>query len=368
MINFILPYNQNEYKNWCFEGPITYKIYDNFSYTIFPNIKSGVTNYMLIEPTEALKVLVNNPEYLIIKIKDFLIKNDIKLILSSIADPPNAYIYKLLMDDLKKLELSDKIIVLSSNMALKHDNVYCVNFFVEDFIHNKHILYGETDLGYTSEEIRLDELDNFRNKKFLSFNRTVDKEHRYSLYHDYLTHDFSDSYFSFLTFEGIHCDPYQTPKLKLQEYASKIPIELDTSGFFNFRIHNTIKKELFLDSCIHIITETSFSGNELFVSEKVLKPIVNYQPFIALGPVNYLKELKRLGFKTFSDFWDESYDDIEDPKERYLKVSNLILELNSKSIEEFNELYQKTKDIVIFNQNYLNNLELNDLDTFLKKL
>jgi hypothetical protein len=42
--------------------------------------------------------------------------------------------------------------------------------------------------------------------------------------------------------------------------------------------------------------------------------------------------------------------------------------LNSKSIEEFNELYQKTKDIVIFNQNYLNNLELNDLDTFLKKL
>ena len=367
MINFILPYKENEYGNWCIEGPITYKVYDNFSYTIFPNIKDGVRNYMLIEPTEALKVLVHNPEHLI-NIKDFLIKNNIKLILSSIADAPSVDIYELLLEQLKNIEISDRTIVLSSNMALKYDNVHCFNFFVEDFINNKHIIYGETDLGYISEEIQLNEIHNFRNKKFLSFNRTVDKEHRYSLYHDYLTNDFSDSYFSFLTFEGVHCDPYQTPKLKLEEYSSKIPIELDTKGFFNFTIHNTVKKELFLDSCIHIITETSFRYNELFVSEKVLKPILNYQPFIALAPVNYLKELKRLGFKTFSDFWDESYDDIEDSKERYLKVSNLILELNSKSIEELNELYQQVKDIVIFNRNYLNNLELNDLDKFLKNL
>ena len=75
-----------------------------------------------------------------------------------------------------------------------------------------------------------------------------------------------------------------------------------------------------------------------------------------------------MGLKTFSDFWDESYDEIEEPKKRYIEVSKLILELNSKSIEELNKIYQQTKDIVIYNKNYLNNLELNELDTFLKNL
>ena len=368
-LNFILPYKEGEHPNWCIQGPITYKVYEDFSYTFFPEFKPNCKNYILIEPSEALKGFVHNIQYLIENnIKQFMYDNDVKMVLASIADPPNHDNYLLLLDELKRFELLDRTIILSSNMALKYDNLHCFNYFVEDFIKYKHLFYGKTDLGYTSEEIQLKEIDNFRNKKFLSFNRTVDKEHRYSLYHDYLTHDFSDSYFSFLYFEGTHCEPYQKPKLSKEEYYSKIPVELDTKGFFNFSTHNTFKKELFLDSCIHIVTETSFKYNELFVSEKVLKPVLNYQPFIVLGPVNYLKELKRLGLKTFSEFWDESYDEIEDAEQRYFKVSELILNLNSKSIEELNELYQKTKETVIFNKNYLNSLKLNELDTFLKNL
>ena len=33
-------------------------------------------------------------------------------------------------------------------------------------------------------------------------------------------------------------------------------------------------------------------------------------PFIVLGPKGYLHNLKRLGFKTFGTFWNESYDDV----------------------------------------------------------
>ena len=158
-------------------------------------------------------------------------------------------------------------------------------------------------------------------------------------------------------------------KLKLEEYSSKIPIELDTSGFFNFTIHNTVKKELFLDSCIHIITETSFSGNELFVSEKVLKPIVNYQPFIALGPVNYLKELKRLGFKTFSDFWDESYDEIHNNSDRMIRVYSLVKYLCEKTNEEWDELNKQLYPILEHNRNHLLSLtELGISETYIENL
>jgi hypothetical protein len=117
-----------------------------------------------------------------------------------------------------------------------------------------------------------------------------------------------------------------------------------------------------------LVTETSYNQNELFISEKILKPILNYQPFIVLGPYNYIKELKRLGFKTFSDFWNESYDDILDGEQRYFKLSSLILKLNKLNIEQMNELYQSTKEICIYNKNHLKNLKLNSLDLIFKKL
>ena len=68
-----------------------------------------------------------------------------------------------------------------------------------------------------------------------------------------------------------------------------------------------------------------------------------YQPFIVLGPQGYLRQLRSHGFKTFSEFWDESYDDIDDPEIRYNKVLEIILKIKEMDILEVNDLYSKTK-------------------------
>lgn len=367
-LNFILLHKQDEYPDWCFQGPLTDKAYNNFSYTHFPEIRAGYVNYILIEPREALKAFINEiPNFS--NYIQYLKDNNVKIVLASLADPPNQPVYNDLVSELKKYKLFDYFIIVSSSVNLKGEsNLHCFNYFIEDSLLYKNSFFTENELGYLSEEIAIDELNKFRNKKFLSFNKTIDKQHRYSLFHDYLTNDFSDSYFSFLQLEGLHCLPYQKKLLDTEEYIKNIPVELDTNGNFNFSTHNTYKKSLFLDSCIHLVTETSFHDNELFISEKIFKPIINYQPFIVLGPFNYLKELKKYGFKTFSDFWDESYDDIKDSKHRYLEISKLILDLNSKSINELNDIYQKTKDILIYNKNLFYSLELNDLKNFLNLL
>jgi hypothetical protein len=79
--------------------------------------------------------------------------------------------------------------------------------------------------------------------------------------------------------------------------------------------------------------------------------------------------LKRLGFKTFSDFWDESYDEIENPKDRYLKIRKLILELNNKTIEELNLLYKSLKHICIYNNTHFNEYKVYDsMGKIFKKL
>jgi hypothetical protein len=167
------------------------------------------------------------------------------------------------------------------------------------------------------------------------------------------------SYFEI--YKSIYYDNWE--EIDYTYFNKLLPIELDTESVKSKNDFDTTltlgKKEFYLNSCINIVTETTFNANELFISEKILKPILHFQPFIVMGPVNYLSELQKIGFKTFSDFWDESYDDIEDPTQRYQSILKLILELNSKSIEELNELYQKTKDICIHNNNVLYSMKSN---------
>ena len=66
-----------------------------------------------------------------------------------------------------------------------------------------------------------------------------------------------------------------------------------------------------------------------------------------------LKFLHSLGFKTFSEFWDESYDTIEMNSKRMEKIFEVIKTLLSKSKDEWDELNKKLKPILIYNRNLL---------------
>jgi hypothetical protein len=351
-------------------GPLFWYIQQNkFSYTLNGELKENHKNVFFMEGRQSIDSFSNLPTDII----EFIQSKDIKLLAVSLADPSNSSGYERAKDYLDK-NLPNKYYIIDSNTALS--DCFSFDYFLEEASRPNQKLSNFThmnDLGYVSEEAQIDELDNFRNKKFLSFNKTTDKPHRAGLLHEYLTNDYSNSYFSFIN-KLEHLG--QIPNIgqirhNYHFYNSKLPIELDTMNTTNknsFSVSGTFKKELFLNSCINIVTETSFMNNELFISEKVLKPILMYQPFIVLGPHQYLNQLKKYGYKTFSEFWDESYDDIEDSKLRLKVVLELIRELNSKSIEELNELYQKTKDICIYNRRLHDSLELDSLPQIFKKI
>ena len=75
------------------------------------------------------------------------------------------------------------------------------------------------------------------------------------------------------------------------------------------------------------------------------------KPFVLVAPVNTLKVLKDHGYKTFGDFWDESYDDIQNNEERLFKIFETIEFINSKSLEELQDMYNKMKPIIEHNYN-----------------
>jgi len=61
-----------------------------------------------------------------------------------------------------------------------------------------------------------------------------------------------------------------------------------------------------------LVTETNFASDYVFHTEKIVKPILARRLFIVFGGYHYLKNLQRLGFKTFNNIIDESYDNEPD--------------------------------------------------------
>lgn len=121
------------------------------------------------------------------------------------------------------------------------------------------------------------------------------------------------------------------------------------------------------ESFAYVICETDYSLNNDIVrdyihfSEKTLIPLNQYKPFIMLGGPYYLKYLKKLGFKTFSEFWNEDYDEIVDNELRMDAVIEVIKIINKKSISELQMIQHKMKPILTHNKKQFNFLKENPI-------
>jgi hypothetical protein len=115
------------------------------------------------------------------------------------------------------------------------------------------------------------------------------------------------------------------------------------------------KVEKYYSSYLYIVTETFFEGkaqgeSTLFLSEKIFKPMIFFQPFVAFARPGIIKLLQDLGYKTFGNYIDESYDSVEDDKERLYAAVH--------SVKKFIELPQEqlTSQMIemcpIFEHNY----------------
>lgn len=63
--------------------------------------------------------------------------------------------------------------------------------------------------------------------------------------------------------------------------------------------------------CIELVVETCCLGETFFPTEKTIRPLLGQRPVIVFGPRHFLKNLQRLGFQTYAQCWDESYDEFE---------------------------------------------------------
>lgn len=219
-------------------------------------------------------------------------------------------------------------------------------------------------LGYKSDWFNETDILLKRNKHFVCPNRNSNKKHRFSLGCFFEMKNMWDKmYCSFLKKSNnkeILNELTGNIKYKLSEAADefmkKLPIEMDTENLNesekeSFESMRSFKKEIYLDSYIHIITETNFS-KDIFPTEKLINPITVLQPFILFGAPGYLKYIKNLGFKTFDGFIDESYDNEYDDVKRFEMLCNEVYRLSQLSLEEIHNWYISIIPILEYNRNF----------------
>lgn len=102
---------------------------------------------------------------------------------------------------------------------------------------------------------------------------------------------------------------------------------------------------------VSVVTETLTSSDTLFLSEKTWKPIQLGHPFMTLGNPGTLALLQQRGYKTFSDFWDESYDTLGTDIERAEVICNNLKKLSKLTKEELIALRIEIKPILEHNLN-----------------
>jgi hypothetical protein len=148
-----------------------------------------------------------------------------------------------------------------------------------------------------------------------------------------------------------------------------LKLNIDSTHNKNFLDNDDIK--YFEDSYFSLVSETFFfdynkneqrNRNEdaIFLSEKTFKPIAMKHPFIIVSRPKTLSYLRGMGYKTFSPFINESYDDIEDDYTRLYVIVTEIKRLANQTPEQWIDWQKGIRDIVEHNYNIFINTKTTD--------
>lgn len=106
------------------------------------------------------------------------------------------------------------------------------------------------------------------------------------------------------------------------------------------------------ESLLYLVTETVASGRRSHLTEKTFKPICLRMPFVIVGTCGSLKYLRSYGFKTFSDLWDESYDDEVNDIQRIEKIAFTLKTIDILPVDKKQRLFDMAQEICEYNYNH----------------
>lgn len=139
----------------------------------------------------------------------------------------------------------------------------------------------------------------------------------------------------------------------LELHINQAELKRETDIYYHNTYFSLVSETNFYQS-----VESEESG--IFFSEKTFKPIAEMHPFILINAPGSLRELKKLGYKTFHPFINEEYDNEVDDDKRMIMIVNEVERLSNFSKEEIFQFIDNVKPICEFNWNLLKNKKYPD--------
>ena len=303
----------------------------------------------------------NNTEEVCNIISDFCKhKNLIFMLCDASEGYPTTYLYYSFFEFLQKNKVDKNRIFLLYNNSIRlgiaeYNDFYTLYYpsFLYEFSHSKKINFE----NYIKESLY----------DFSCFNRNVKT--------------FKDEFVLKVLDDGLNC-------AITYDYFNKTDYTNHT--FLKFENDNGIgylkDKEYFLGK-VNLCTESEYYStyhhkataarsehqwdDMIHLSEKTFRNISYGIPFVLIGSKYSLKELRRIGFKTFDSLIDESYDEVDD---------SIRMDMAIKAAKELLKYHNSPKlnDILRFNQNkikefasnvdFFNSTIVNPLSIHLKSL
>jgi len=203
-----------------------------------------------------------------------------------------------------------------------------------------------------------------RSKKFTFLNR-IDKRWRRAFAASLWQHGLQNvSYFSYndksyttsSMDDPLEDNPYIWNKywndipLLVAQFDLHTPVACDEMTDNEHNNHSIIHKPFFEDSYWSFVTETHFSPETIFLTEKTFKCLLNLQPFVIIGNPGSLALLRELGYKTFDDYIYEDYDEVINNEKRLHSCFTECYKLANYTHASHRKVMSELKPILEYNQ------------------
>ena len=150
--------------------------------------------------------------------------------------------------------------------------------------------------------------------------------------------------------------PIQTSR-EVEDYlVQNTPFIIDSKYNLVNNLACNITIEDYESTFVSLVTETLVDEGTLFFSEKIWKPIMVGHPFLLFGNRGSLSYLRNLGYQTYGQWFDESYDDIVDRGERSGKIIENLTKYSRYSIDDLRRIRTEMNEVCEFNRNHYHNL------------
>jgi hypothetical protein len=149
-----------------------------------------------------------------------------------------------------------------------------------------------------------------------------------------------------------------------EQFYRKFFISGDSDEFFNtnnsfdyirFRHDSNIYnlEHKLTQSFLHIVSESIATSYVPFVTEKFLYSVVTRGLFLAYAQPGWHAHVKKYyGFKQYTQLFDYSFDNIQNPIERLVELITMISKFSKLSSNDWHDLYLLERDTIEFNYDH----------------